>query len=708
METEDQIMSEKIMLEQKNVSIILGEKPGVISAKSRDFDSVLYGNPAQFCAVWGVYDPRSGSLAEVKDTDGVSYTCEKDGDTVLWKAQLPMGVSAVVRAEVKDNAVRFTLTDVKETDEAHLVTLRLNGLAAAVETDPASRLAMPSHGGRLINPAVCADGQTDHRYNWILDSFGSASVVYTRSLTAVVRIHLMDDQLTTQVGGEEGSRYAQVGALLRRCYTKLDDSYRKAKPQRDPACVEDADDLPIEEDFLLEQEPCVTVEYISHEAVKPESGWTVGAGLVRDSLPGKKSDYYKGKMVYKIFVGAPNQPVSTNLEQIRELVFDVAKRTGNAGQLPYLVGFQHEGHDSMYPDVFTLNPALESVEKLQQLVEDAEKVNCFISFHDNFDDAYAVSPSWDADDVSRDNTGHLLRGGVWNGVQAYWNSMPWYAKHKADARIERTMAMYPFLKDTYHLDVLTASVFRIDFRGGEPTGRQADLEGRIAIVEKFREHGLDLTSEACGLPFVGSISYFWHMQRVARELYQGDSRIPMVPFLVHGKADYAGTHTDSMRNIMDGLLYGGFYCNDVTAKTNVKELTDAYFMVQCPLELLRDDKAVAYEEKNSWKTVRYQSGAEIRVNFESEECSVTVNGVKLIENGSAMIPQQDGSTVIYRCAEEPYTDVLWHTGCVPGTKLTAEPMGVEAETRTLTVGEDGCVAIDTTLGVAYRVKKVEA
>ena len=705
-------MKEFVRVEQADTAFALGERPGVTALYTADGKTKLSGNPARLPSVWSIYDPRSGTCVDVKDTDpGVVCRCGREGESVLWRMLLPAGgeaVSASIRAEIKDNAVRFTLTDVAESEHAHLVTVRLNGLAAAVEQDAASRLAMPSHGGRLIDPAVCGDGQVDHRYNWILDSFGSAAVVYTDRLTAVVRVHLMDDILTTQVGGEKGFRYAQVGALLRRRYTTLDESYRKAKPGRDPACLEDAEELPIEKEFLLDNEPYVTVELIAHEAVEPVNGWTIGAAHIRDSLPGKKSDYYKGKMVYKIFVGAPNQPVATNLRQIRELVFDVARRTGNAGQLPYLVGFQHEGHDSAYPDVFTLNPALEDVESLRRLVEDARKVNCYISFHDNFDDAYADSPSWDAGDIARDHLGHLLRGGVWNGAQAYWNSMPWYAKHKADARIRRTKAVYPFLKDTYHLDVLTASVFRIDFRGGEPAGRQADLEGRIAIVEKFRENGLDLTSEACGLPFVGSISYFWHMQRVARALYQGDSRIPMVPFLVHGKADYAGTHTDSLHDILDGLLYGGFYCNDVTAKTSIKELTDAYFMVQCPLEYLRDDKAVSYEEKNAWKAVRYASGAEVRVNFESEECGVVVNGVKIIENGSAMIPQQDGSTVIYRCREEPYTDVLWKTGYAPGVRLTAVPLGVDTEDRILTVGGDGCVPIDTALGVAYRVREADA
>lgn len=706
-------MTDLIHLEGQNICAAFGSFPGLVSVENQSDGSRLYGNPAQLSSEWTVYDPAVGQCVTLTDS-APGTTCQRvqeDGATVAWRVTLPAAdgqLSAVIRARMEGGCIRFTLEDVAETPRAHLVTVRLGGLAAATQQDQASRLALPAHGGRLIDPAACMDGHTDHRYNWILDSFGSAAIVYTRCLTAVVRIHLMDDQLTSRVGGPAGRRYAQVGALLRRRYTKLDVSYRKAKPQDETPPPEDAVRLSAEEDFLLPGTPFATVELISHPPVAPESGWVVGARHVRDSLPGKRTDYYRDKMVYKIFVGAPGQPVQTSLEQIRALVFDLARRTGNAGQLPYLVGFQHQGHDSAYPDVFTLNPALESVEALQRLVEDARQVNCHLSFHDNFDDAYAASPSWCADDIARDHTGHLLRGGVWNGVQAYWNGMPYYARHKAEARICRTLATYPFLQDSYHLDVLTASVFRVDFRGGEPAGRQSDLQGRVEIVERFRRHGLDVSSEACGLPFVGAISYFWHMQRVARPLYAGDSRIPMVPFLVHGKADYAGTHTDSMRDILDGLLYGGFYCNDVTATTPIKELTDAYFMLQYPLNLLRDDLATEYAEQNGWKTVRYASGAEIAVAFESEECRVTIGGQRLIENGAAMLPQPDGSTLLYRCHEEPYADVRWATGLPAGTRLTATPLGADLPSRTLVVDSDGCVPVDTSLGIAYRVRREEA
>ena len=87
---------------------------------------------------------------------------------------------------------------------------------------------------------------------------------------------------------------------------------------------------------------------------------------------------------------------------------------------------------------------------------------------------------------------------------------------------------------------------------------------------------------------------------------------------------------------------------------------------------------------------------------------MTIGGQRLIENGSAMLPQEDGSTILYRCREEPYEDVRWHTGLPAGTRLTAAPMGVDLPLRTLMVEKDGCVPVDTELGVAYRVRREQA
>ena len=258
------------------------------------------------------------------------------------------------------------------------------------------------------------------------------------------------------------------------------------------------------------------------------------------------------------------------------------------------------------------------------------------------------------------------------------------------------------MRETYHLDVLTASVFRLDFRQDSPAGRQRDLQARIQLVNQFAQHGLDVSSEACGMPFLGAISYFWHMPRIPRSLYEGDHRIPLVTFLAHGKADYGGTHTDHPSEILDGLLYGGFFSNDVSSQTPEKWLTDAAFMLFMPLDRIRNEAPVAYEEENGWKRVRYESGAEIAVNFETLECRVDIAGQRLVENGTAMIPQQDGAWLVYLAWEEPYRPVCLRCGLPEGTRVAALPLGTGGKALSLVAQKEG-LPLELPVGVAYRI-----
>jgi hypothetical protein len=356
--------------------------------------------------------------------------------------------------------------------------------------------------------------------------------------------------------------------------------------------------------------------------------------------------------------------------------------------------------------VYTVNQTAGGREALLRLIREARTQGAVVSLHDNFDDAYRSSPAWDEDDIGVDSAGNLLRGGVWNNEQAYWISLPVYAARKSESRIRKTLSTYP-IEGTYHLDVLTASVFRIDFRSDSPRDRDDDYRARLAVVDQFAEHGVDVSSEACGLPFLGYISYFWHHVRVPRPVYPGDRRVPFTAFIAHGRADY-GEHVSGTHGILDALLYGSLGANDIDPSTPIKDVLDTYFMVYVPLNPLRDEEMVDYREDGACKRVVYASGSFVEVNFESQQYRAVVHGETLVEDGVAIVPRGNaGEHLLYRAAP---VDLWPCTRSIPEawsgrTSITAVPIMDRADGDPLVLSiVDGRLHASVEPGVAYRCR----
>jgi len=285
--------------------------------------------------------------------------------------------------------------------------------------------------------------------------------------------------------------------------------------------------------------------------------------------------------------------------------------------------------------------------------------------------------------------------------------MPVYAAHKAPERVRRTLEQLP-IPYTYHLDVLTASVFRVDYRPDGPTGKDADLAGRLAVVEEFRKRGVDVTSEACGLPFLGSISYFWHHPRDRRGAHEGDRPVPFGPFIAHGHVGYGGSHVDEAWEILDALLYGAFYSQDLTAKTPMKEILDAFYMLQVPLNALRGELMVEYAEDGTRKRVEYSDGSSVEVDFESQDHEVRVRGWRVLKDFTCFAPgTREDTYLCYRSRDrEP---VRWQ---LPPEWSGAERIAAVALTETgdgeaheITV-TDGALVLDLEVGVPFRLTRL--
>lgn len=94
----------------------------------------------------------------------------------------------------------------------------------------------------------------------------------------------------------------------------------------------------------------------------------------------------------------------------------------------YLVGWNHQGHDSGYPDFSVVNDALKcsgmsATESLRWLMREAKKYNTTVSLHINMFDAYDNSPLWNEylrkDIIAKDKQGNPIRGEVFSGMQSY-------------------------------------------------------------------------------------------------------------------------------------------------------------------------------------------------------------------------------------------------------------------------------------------------
>jgi hypothetical protein len=654
---------------------------------------LIAGDPAPAEPVCTVYAPDLGR----NDTAGAAglaarFAAHRIDGEVAYSVSLARDGRPAIGFDIvfglDDPGLHVTLRGVHEHDGWQLVHVDLGRLASATTADPQSRLVVPSHGGRRLDPSRCEPGERLHKYSWVREAFSQAAVAYTAGAAVLVRLESLNDFLLSSVARPASGGSASVGVrMVHRMEARSPDLQ-----------------------FVVHRPSRFRLVMLASDRRDPAAGWVPAARWLHAQELSTLPDRYVGRFVCKVFVGKPGSPAEVPFDAVMDGIRRRFHLYDGAEQVCYLVGFQHEGHDSNYPDVFTCNRAAGGLEKLKEIIAGARACNATVSFHDNYDDAYRESPSWDPADIATDSAGEPLKGGVWNGVQAYWISLPKYERTKADARLRRTLEMYP-VRDTYHLDVLTASVFRPDFDPAAPADRNDDLAARLRLVERFRRRGLDVTTEGCGLPFLRTFRYFWDLPRPGSPLYEGDEPVPFAPFVAHGITSYGGSEADR-HGVVEGLYFGAFHSKDLKLSTTEAEMLDAYYLLFVPLNLLRNRAMVDYREQGASRTVTYEDGSIVEVDFARLTHRVMVSGVLLIEDFVSCAPgPKPGTWLLYISALQDMGTRMpigrwpcppeWR-GCGSLHAVQLTPVG-DGESRYLPVADDGTFALDVPFGVPFRL-----
>ena len=426
-----------------------------------------------------------------------------------------------------------------------------------------------------------------------------------------------------------------------------------------------------------------------------------GARLLRAEVKARPPKIYNHAFIYKIFCDTPGAKNFTTFAQAADIVHEIANLTDGAPQVGYLVGWQHRGHDTGYPDVFTINPRLGGLEGLKAAIRRAADDNAILSLHDNYDDAYQDSPAWNPELIARGTDGELQKGGAWAGGQSYIMSFYKLGTGPGLERVRRTLAMVP-IRSSYHIDVLSAVPLRRDFNPLSPTSGNQSLAGKIAIVHEFNKHGVDVTSEGFVAPFVGVIGYSLHMMRQHNTLFAGEERIPFVPFIYHGHALWGGGKLD---DLPEAILYGAAQSGDFNRNMPLSEITDRYYLLEVPWLLLRDREMTGYTATGSVRRVDYGPDSFVEVKDGSQHYRVVVDGRPMAVDGNVLVPNWHGDAWLAYSQAGGQFDFPAPKGWKDAAKLkavTLTPAGVGA---TLAVSlEDGHLRLDIPARTPVRIR----
>lgn len=396
---------------------------------------------------------------------------------------------------------------------------------------------------------------------------------------------------------------------------------------------------------------------------------------------------YDQTLVMKIFL-ASKQPdegckVELNFEQALAVIQRLDNITLGMPKIVYLVGWQHNGHDSKYPDWSVVNPRLKrqqdatALESLKWLMAEGSKYHTTVSLHINMFDAYANSPLWETylknNIIAKDRNGVLVKGetqgaGTGPDNQSYYIS---YAREWdtgfTKKRIDALMAMLPIQKaGTVHIDAFHTMTPRPHCVAPDPSNTfdksnkgispyleipvEKEVEAQRKIYRYFRDKGVDVTSEGSTFlrvdPFVG-------LQPMAWAYHAPEAGIP--PCLYCGTPMHAEPEIRKDPVKIPGLI--GQFCTHVVPwyyenNTNVpkgtRKLRDGDDL--CYPALWRNQTCVAYSAKGykskawelppDWKTVKRAVVSEITTEGLREIRSIEVRDgliVLDIEPGQGLV-----------------------------------------------------------------------
>ncbi|MCB1126589.1 MAG: hypothetical protein KDM81_08855, partial [Verrucomicrobiae bacterium] len=149
-------------------------------------------------------------------------------------------------------------------------------------------------------------------------------------------------------------------------------------------------------------------------------------------------------------------------------------------------GWIHRGYDNQHPDILPAAPECGGDEAFADCAHRVRDQGYLFGLHDNYQDIYRDSPSWDEDLIMKREDGSLAVGGHWAGGRAYLTCS---AKALELARRPQNLPAVRELSkaDAYFIDTTYAAGLQECFDPDHPLKRQDDLHWKQALSDYARD-----------------------------------------------------------------------------------------------------------------------------------------------------------------------------------------------------------------------------
>ena len=149
-------------------------------------------------------------------------------------------------------------------------------------------------------------------------------------------------------------------------------------------------------------------------------------------------------------------------------------------------GWIHRGYDNQHPDILPAAPECGGDAALAECSRRVLQLGYILNLHDNYQDIYRDSPSWNEDLIMKAPDGSLVKGGHWWGGRAYLT-----CSKKALELVQRPQNLPAVKKltdaNSYFIDTTYASGLQECFDPAHPLTRADDIRWKQALSDYARE-----------------------------------------------------------------------------------------------------------------------------------------------------------------------------------------------------------------------------